>query len=91
MDILQMVVEEGYIMIPALYILAEAIKRTEAVDNKWIPLILIAIGVSVTPFLLGGFTAYNIVQGILVSGAPILAYESIGKMFLNKEQSELNG
>ena len=71
MDILEYVVQEGLVMIPVLYILAEVIKYTELLDNKWIPLTLLIISIAFTPFLLGTFNADNIVQAVLVAGVTV--------------------
>ena len=73
MDILEYVVKEGLVMIPVLYILAEVIKHTELLDNKWIPLTLLVISIAFTPFLLGAFNADNIVQAVLVAGVTVFA------------------
>lgn len=71
MDILEYVVSEGLVMIPVLYILGEIIKTTESIENKWIPVILLLVSLVITPFLLGGFTADNIVQSVLVVGVTV--------------------
>ena len=73
MDILEYVVQEGLVMIPVLFILAEVIKHTELLDNKWIPLTLLVISIAFTPFLLGTFNADNIVQAVLVAGVTVFA------------------
>lgn len=78
MDILSYVLEEGLIVIPALYILAEIIKGTGVVKNKWIPVILLVISFILTPLIvMGGYTADNIVQAILVAGATVFSNELI--------------
>lgn len=71
MEILEYIVNEGLVMIPVLYILGEVIKGTEILENKWIPLALLVISIGFTPILLGGFTADNIVQAILVAGVTV--------------------
>ena len=74
-EILNLIVEEGLIMIPALFIIGEIVKRTELVDSRWIPVIIIAVSFLLTPMVLGGFNPDNIVQAILVAGAPVLGHE----------------
>lgn len=72
MEILEFIVEESLIIIPVLYIIAEVIKSTELVKDKYIPLILLVLSVLGTPLtLLGGYTPQNIVQAILVAGATV--------------------
>ena len=73
MDILEYVVQEGLVMIPVLFILAEVIKHTELLDNKWIPLTLLIISIAFTPVLLGTFNPDNIVQAVLVAGVTVFA------------------
>ena len=72
---LNMIVEDGLIMIPALFIIGEIVKQTETVDKRWIPVIVIVVSFILTPLVLGGYTADNIVQAILVAGAPVLVHE----------------
>ena len=77
MDFLNYIVEEGLVMVPVLFILGEIIKRTELLNNKWIPLVLLIISVGFTPLLLGGYVASNILQAILVAGATVFGNELI--------------
>lgn len=78
MEILSYILEEGLIVIPALYILAEMIKGTGVVKNKWIPVILLIISLVLTPSIItGGYTADNIVQAILIAGATVFSNELI--------------
>lgn len=74
-EILNLIVEEGLIMVPALFIIGEIVKHTELVDSRWIPVIIIAVSFLLTPMVLGGFNPDNIVQAILVAGAPVLGHE----------------
>lgn len=74
---LDFILEEGLIMIPALYVLAEIIKAMEIINARYIPVILLVISVVLTPLILvGGYSAENIVQAILVTGGTILSYET---------------
>ena len=77
MDIINFIIEEGLIMIPALYIIGEIIKFTGVLNNKWIPLTLLVFSVLFTPLLLGGFTPDNIVQAVLVTGVTVLGDQLI--------------
>ncbi len=77
MNFLEYIIEEGLVMVPVLFILGEIIKRTELLDNNWIPLALLLISIGFTPFLLGGYVATNIVQAILVAGATVFGNELI--------------
>ena len=77
MDIINFIIEEGLIMIPALYIIGEIIKFTGVLNNKWIPLTLLVFSILFTPLLLGGFTPDNIVQAVLVTGVTVLGDQLI--------------
>ena len=77
MDIISYIIEEGLIMIPALYIIGEIIKFTGVLNSKWIPLTLLVFSLLFTPLLLGGFTPDNIVQAILVTGVTVLGDQLI--------------
>lgn len=77
MDILKYIVNEGLIMIPVLFVLAEIIKQAELVVNKWLPLILLGISLIMTPLVLGGYTADNLVQAILLAGAAVYSDQII--------------
>jgi len=81
MDILEFIVQEGIILIPFLMVLAFIIKNTGWIQNELIPLILLGVSILVTPWLLGGFNAANIIQAVLVVGGAVLAnqtYKQIG-------------
>ena len=81
MEILtKFLIEDAFIMIPALWVVIEAVKKTEKVDRKWLPLILLGLSVAFTPLVLGGYTPDNIVQAILVAGAEMLGYQIIDKV-----------
>ena len=77
MDIISYIIEEGLIMIPALYIIGEIIKFTGVLNNKWIPLTLLVFSLLFTPLLLGGFTPDNIIQAVLVTGVTVLGDQLI--------------
>lgn len=75
MEILEYVVNEGLVMVPVLFILAEIIKHTGMIGNKWIPGILLVISLAFTPCLLGGYGPDNIVQAVLVAGVTVFGNE----------------
>ena len=77
MDILNYVVQEGLVMIPALFIIGEIVKGTELLSNKWIPLVILIVSVGFTPLVLGAYTADNIVQAVLVAGVTVFGNELI--------------
>lgn len=77
MDFLNYIVGNKLILIPVLYIIGYIIKNTNIVRNKFIPLILLALGI-ILAVLMGGDTIINnIVQGILVTGATVMTDQMI--------------
>lgn len=73
MDILNYVLDEGLIMIPVLYILAEIIKGMEIIKDKWIPITLLSISLVLTPVILGGYTVDNFIQAVLLAGVTVFS------------------
>lgn len=82
MDILNYILENRLVLVPVLYIIGEFIKRTEYIKDKYIPIIILTIGI-IFSVLMGGDTVINNVnQGILVAGATVLGNQlmkQIGK------------
>ena len=70
MEILKYITENALILIPALFILGEIVKGIKVIDNKWIPLILLPVGV-VGAMALGGWTVDSALQGVLVTGVTV--------------------
>ena len=70
MDVLKYITENALILIPALYILGEIVKGIEVIDNRWIPLILLPIGIA-GALALGGLTVDAAIQGVLVTGVTV--------------------
>lgn len=75
MDILKFIVEEGLIMIPTLWFIGNIIKGTNKISKPYIPFILLPISMILTPLIIGGYSADNIVQAILVVAGAVLSHE----------------
>lgn len=86
MNVFDYIVQEGLVMIPALFIIGEIIKGTELLSNKWIPLVVLVISVAFTPLVLGAYTADNIVQAVLVAGATVFGNELVKQSSKGEEQ-----
>lgn len=81
MEILGFILEEGFVIIPALYIIAEMIKGTEVIKNKWIPIVLLVISIAGTPLILtGGYTPDNILQAILIAGITVYGNQVVKQL-----------
>ena len=70
MSIAEYVTKNALALIPALMVVGEIVKGIKVIDDRWIPLILLPLGV-LGAMLLGGFTADAAVQGVLIAGAAV--------------------
>lgn len=70
MEIINYITENALILIPVLYIIGMILKGTERIKDKYIPLILLPVGICLSMALMGiGINA--IIQGILVVGVSV--------------------
>ena len=72
MEVLGYITENALILIPALLIIGQIIKNIEAIPDKWIPVILLPIGIA-GALLCGGLSVDSAIQGILVPAWPSTA------------------
>ena len=77
MDILDYVAGSRTILIPVLYIIGYIIKNTELIKNKYIPLILLIVSVTLSILMGENTVINNIIQGILAAGATVLTNQLI--------------
>jgi len=83
MEILELIKENYLIVIAVLYVLGMAFKYTALVRDKYIPLILICIGVvfCILLALNSGDTALNgALNGILCAGVAVLSNQMIKQL-----------
>ena len=76
MDILIYITENALILIPVLLIIGQIIKNIEKIPDKWIPLILLPIGI-VGAMALGSWTVDSAIQGVLVTGASVYSNQIV--------------
>ncbi len=88
MEILNYIIENRLILIPVLYIIGEFIKKTKTINNRWIPLILMVIGVVFSILMGGDKIINNIIQGVLVSGVTVLGNQII-KQIEKDDENEM--
>ena len=79
MDIIGYIVDNALILIPALIVVGAIIKQVEAIPDKWIPLILLPLGVA-GALALGGLSADSVIQGILVTGAAVYGNQLVKQL-----------
>ena len=69
--LLNYIVEDGLILIPVLYVIRYIIKHTNILSNRWIPLVLLVIGIIFSIFLLNDPIVDRVIQGILIAGVTV--------------------
>lgn len=70
MAILDYILDNALLLIPALIILGQIIKNIEKIPDKWIPLILLPVGIA-GALAVCGLSVDSVIQGILVTGAAV--------------------
>ena len=76
MDFMNYIVENALILIPVLYIIGTFLKGLEIINDKYIPLILMAFSIAFSIAILG-LNVDSIIQGILITGATVLSNQLI--------------
>jgi len=71
MDFINYITENALILVPVLLVIGAILKNTERIKDKYIPIILLPIGIILSVWVMGGFTADSVIQGILVTGAAV--------------------
>lgn len=72
-DFTQFMVQQGIFIAAGLYVLGAFIKRAPFVPDWLIPWILVLCGpIAACLSMEGGFTVYNVFQGIFAAGAAVL-------------------
>ena len=82
-NIMNYIVDNALILIPVIYVLGLILKGLEVIKDKYIPVILLPIGV-ILAMLLDGFNVQALIQGILVTGVSVYANQLI-KQALKEE------
>ena len=76
MDFLIYIVDNALVLIPVLYIIGTFLKGSEIINDKYIPLILMAFSIAFSIAILG-LNVDSIIQGILITGATVLSNQFI--------------
>ena len=77
------ILDNALILIPAIYVIGAILKGTELIKDKYIPVILLPVGI-VLGMLIVGFTVNGFIQGVLVTGGAVYANQLV-KQALKKE------
>ena len=78
------IVDDGLILIPVLYVIGYIIKQTNILSNRWIPLVLLVIGIIFSIFLLNDPIVDRVIQGILIAGVTVFI-DQVKKQNFEKE------
>ena len=76
MEILNYIVDNVLILIPVLYIIGTFLKGLEIINDKYIPLILMAFSIAFSIAILG-LNVDSIIQGILIAGTTVLSNQLV--------------
>lgn len=79
MEILSYIVSEALILIPVLIIIGQILKNIQKIPDKWIPLILLPLGI-VGAMALGSWTIDSAIQGVLVTGAAVYGNQLVKQL-----------
>lgn len=79
MDILNYIIDNALILIPVLVIVGQIIKNIQAIPDKWIPLILLPLGIA-GAIGLAGLSVDSVIQGILVTGAAVYGNQLVKQL-----------
>ena len=75
-NIMNYITENALILIPALYVLGAILKGTQKIADKYIPILLLPVGIALA-MLLVGVNINGLIQGILVTGATVYANQLV--------------
>ncbi len=74
-DFLSYLVEESLILVPVLLILGKLLKMS-AVSDKYIPVILLVLGIGLA-LAVQGVGVGSIIQGIIVTGVAVFTHQLV--------------
>jgi len=86
MEFINFILENNLVVVVVLYIIGMMLKGTEKVLNKYIPLILLPIGIALTMGVMRTISVDGIIQGILVTGTAVYADQIVKQLGKNEEQ-----
>ncbi len=76
MNISDYLFEQGLAIIPLLNIIGKIIKETKFVNDRYIPVILLAIGI-ICAFGLMGISPDSAIQGVLLTGTAVFGNQLV--------------
>lgn len=79
MNISDYLFEQGLAVIPLLNITGKIIKETKLINDRYIPVILLAIGVACALALMG-ISADSAIQGVLLTGTAVFGNQLVKQL-----------
>ena len=76
MDFLKYITENAIILVPVLYIIGNILKGTELIKDKYIPILLMPVGIAFSIAIIG-VNVEAIIQGILVTGVTVYSNQLV--------------
>ncbi|RXI70488.1 phage holin family protein [Clostridium tetani] len=84
MNLMDYIVEQALILVPALYILGLMLKGTEKIKDWTIPWVLLICGIGACIAIMG-INIQALLQGILVTGATVFGNQLVKQSTEKKE------
>lgn len=70
MEWMDLIIEKGLPAVPALIVVGAIVKEIRCIPDRFIPLILLPLGIA-AGILSAGFSAEGVIQGVLLAGAAV--------------------
>ena len=84
MDLLVYITENALVVIPVLLIIGVMFKDSKRIKDKYIPILLLVVGVLLTIGLRRNMGADTIVQGVLVTAASVYLNQIVKQLRKNE-------
>lgn len=84
MDILNYITENSLLLVPVLVIVGMILKNVELIPDKYIPVILLPLGV-LGAMAMNGWNVEQAIQGILVTGCAVYGHQLYKQLKKNGE------
>lgn len=89
MDFMNLIIQKALILIPALCVIGCILKRTDFIKDKYIPLLLLPLGILGAIGILG-ISIESIIQGILITGGAVYSNQICKQMKKNETKENNN-
>lgn len=77
MELTQYIMDSRLILIPVLYVIGMIIKNTNIIKSKYIPVIILFLGILLSLLMGQNTIINNIIQGVLIAGTTVMTNQFI--------------